>query len=778
MRLFAKLSLAVAIASIINGEVTLAEAEQENHATTCKVEYDGTDLTIPHVKIVENNIGLADVVLSKVSNGKTSFEVKSLLPIETDSYSECGVFYNQQGILTIPHVQIVSGGNYSVLLKSDSNSVLSPIYFQQIDATPVTSINIEQRSINVEALFHAIANYFGKPNMVFKTAYELKHIAILQGEEGYFIAAKHEWLSPIIGFAQNNPVENGQLINTLVGLDLSIDTKVFLGESMPESQANNNKERWTSVFTLLQHQDSRRTSSSNLFSVVEEEKYIPLNLWNLDQTGTVNGIKINQYTPTDGGKETPVGCAPLAIARIMNYHQYPVGDVFNTGNQYYSLNKNTVTDAFAHLVRDIGVPNNISYTAKGTGFGRDLYVNLFNLADYNVTRLLDVGDSRSSASQLYIAVRNEINSSRPALLSMRWNSSNCPDNSCAHAVVITGYMKTDPPFSALEDLYVQLGLGWRQTKQGKVEYIDQYMMQLDDYGWFGFSKFIAGIVTPYIPLFGNEGNTQYTLFGGISPKKTQYNLTVNSNNGNVRSSSTGANINCGNGSSSCSSNIYTKTKVTLTATPLSGYTFSGWGGSCSGSSTTCTVTMDSAKSVTANFVSKPTKPVAPSSMSASALSSNSVKLTWADSSNNETGFYLYRYGSGWVRIATLGANTTSYTDSGLNANTTYYYTVESYNSAGSAQLTQGAGYVSATTQNVTAITKGLDLDGYCRAVYGSSFKAIVTNQSSAFSWACASGSTMRGMDLDYACKLQNGAAYGKAAYGSATNPYSWYCKAP
>ena len=41
--------------------------------------------------------------------------------------------------------------------------------------------------------------------------------------------------------------------------------------------------------------------------------------------------------------------------------------------------------------------------------------------------------------------------------------------------------------------------------------------------------------------------------------------------------------------------------VTLTATPLAGYSFTNWGGACSGTSTTCTLTMDSAKSVVANF---------------------------------------------------------------------------------------------------------------------------------------------------------------------------------
>ena len=57
-------------------------------------------------------------------------------------------------------------------------------------------------------------------------------------------------------------------------------------------------------------------------------------------------------------------------------------------------------------------------------------------------------------------------------------------------------------------------------------------------------------------------------------------------------------INCG---SSCSYSFPENQSVTLTATPSSGYTFAGWSGVCSGSSTSCTTTMDAAKSATAAF---------------------------------------------------------------------------------------------------------------------------------------------------------------------------------
>ena len=45
-------------------------------------------------------------------------------------------------------------------------------------------------------------------------------------------------------------------------------------------------------------------------------------------------------------------------------------------------------------------------------------------------------------------------------------------------------------------------------------------------------------------------------------------------------------------------------QVTLTASPSSGYTFDYWSGSASGSSPTITITMDSDKSITANFMTQ------------------------------------------------------------------------------------------------------------------------------------------------------------------------------
>ena len=65
--------------------------------------------------------------------------------------------------------------------------------------------------------------------------------------------------------------------------------------------------------------------------------------------------------------------------------------------------------------------------------------------------------------------------------------------------------------------------------------------------------------------------------------------------GSITSSPVG--INCGG---TCSASYAAGAQVTLTAQPASGSSFAGWGGACSGTGT-CTVGMDSARSVTATF---------------------------------------------------------------------------------------------------------------------------------------------------------------------------------
>jgi hypothetical protein len=84
----------------------------------------------------------------------------------------------------------------------------------------------------------------------------------------------------------------------------------------------------------------------------------------------------------------------------------------------------------------------------------------------------------------------------------------------------------------------------------------------------------------------------------LVPGSTNYTLTQTVvGSGSVSSSPSG--IAC---PSTCSAPYAAMTSVTLTETPSAGYAFSSWGGDCSGSSSTTTITMNSAHSCTATFV--------------------------------------------------------------------------------------------------------------------------------------------------------------------------------
>jgi len=77
-------------------------------------------------------------------------------------------------------------------------------------------------------------------------------------------------------------------------------------------------------------------------------------------------------------------------------------------------------------------------------------------------------------------------------------------------------------------------------------------------------------------------------------------------------------------------------------------------------------------------------PAAPSNLTATALSTSQIRLAWTDNASNEQGFRIQRSlnGTSWAEIGTAGPNVVAYSDSGLSANTTYYYRVLAYNAVG------------------------------------------------------------------------------------------------
>jgi galactose oxidase len=89
-------------------------------------------------------------------------------------------------------------------------------------------------------------------------------------------------------------------------------------------------------------------------------------------------------------------------------------------------------------------------------------------------------------------------------------------------------------------------------------------------------------------------------------------------------------------------------------------------------------------------------PTAPSNLTATAVSSSQINLSWIDNSNNETSFKVYRSKNGrnFGRLATVGANVTTFANTGLRASTTYHYRVRAQNDGGNSAYSNTA---SATT---------------------------------------------------------------------------------
>jgi len=89
---------------------------------------------------------------------------------------------------------------------------------------------------------------------------------------------------------------------------------------------------------------------------------------------------------------------------------------------------------------------------------------------------------------------------------------------------------------------------------------------------------------------------------------------------------------------------------------------------------------------------KPAAPVVPppnaaTNLGATTVSSKQINLSWQDNSNNESGFKIERktgVTGAYTQIATVGVNVTSYSNTALTSNTTYYYRVRAYSIAGNS----------------------------------------------------------------------------------------------
>ncbi|MEO6332096.1 MAG: S8 family serine peptidase [Gemmatimonadaceae bacterium] len=88
----------------------------------------------------------------------------------------------------------------------------------------------------------------------------------------------------------------------------------------------------------------------------------------------------------------------------------------------------------------------------------------------------------------------------------------------------------------------------------------------------------------------------------------------------------------------------------------------------------------------------PPPPAAPSGLTATAVDQQRIDLAWTDNSSDESGFELQRSTDAFatVTVINLGANVTSYSNTGLAASTTYSYRVLAKNAGGSSGFSNTA----------------------------------------------------------------------------------------
>ncbi len=95
---------------------------------------------------------------------------------------------------------------------------------------------------------------------------------------------------------------------------------------------------------------------------------------------------------------------------------------------------------------------------------------------------------------------------------------------------------------------------------------------------------------------------------------------------------------------------------------------------------------NSGYSNTANATTKDTIPAAPTGLTATTISDVQINLAWTDGIPNEDGFRIYRStdGTTYTLVTSTAINATSYSDTGLTGNRTYWYKIAAFNTAGNS----------------------------------------------------------------------------------------------
>jgi hypothetical protein len=141
-------------------------------------------------------------------------------------------------------------------------------------------------------------------------------------------------------------------------------------------------------------------------------------------------------------------------------------------------------------------------------------------------------------------------------------------------------------------------------------------------------------------------------------------------------------------------------------------------------------------------------PSAPSGLVASASSPTQVTLVWQDTSTVEDGFQIERRGGNsadFSQIGVVAANSTTYADTNVQANTAYAYRARAFNGTGTSSYSNEAPVITPSTPPVLAIGTTDMPDAIVGVPYSRTLTAIGGRPD--YSWLIDSGSLPPGLSL-------------------------------
>ena len=174
-----------------------------------------------------------------------------------------------------------------------------------------------------------------------------------------------------------------------------------------------------------------------------------------------------------------------------------------------------------------------------------------------------------------------------------------------------------------------------------------------------------------------------------------------------------------------------------------------------------------------------TAPSAPNTLVASPASGTQINLSWIDTANNESGYVVQRSSNPagpFATIGDVGPGQTTYMDTGLTPNTTYYYQVFATNSAGNSAPTNTANAttpippptptnaqavaITSTTISMTWTNNATNATGYNimrKLTAGSNFSLVASLPATATSYTDTN--LTPGTSYDYHIQAYNLAGY-------------------